>query len=374
MEKNEAHITVTDTDPNNLQIAISGQLGIDTTAKFWQQCMDVQKLQPETLTVDAKELSYCDGAGIGLLLELQKRQVQAQKQFHINNLNAQFQKLMELAAIPIQKKEPQAEAEPSLRVKVGVYIIKAWQNIRENVVFLGMLSYYSAHALMRPRTIRWRDFWKAIVDVGPNALPLTALIGFLIGLITTFQASAPLERFGAQIYLVNLVGLGLFREMGPLMVAVLLAGRTASSFAAELGTMKINQEVDALTTMGLEPIQFLVIPRVLATTLMAPFLSMFLILFGLIGCGLVMSTLGFNLHIYMDQLQSAVTIPDFVSGLIKTFVFGIVIASVGCLHGLKTRMGASAVGYSTTRAVVSSIVMVVFIDGIFAAIYYVLGI
>ena len=158
------------------------------------------------------------------------------------------------------------------------------------------------------------------------------------------------------------------------MTAVILAGRTASSFAAEIGTMQINQEIDALKTMGLNPIQFLTIPRVIATTLMTPILSVFLILCGLLGCAIVMRTLGYPLDAFLNQLYEAIRIRDCIGGLIKVFAFGFVIASVGCLHGLKTKTGALSVGNSTTQAVVSSIIMMVIVDGIFALVYYILGI
>jgi phospholipid/cholesterol/gamma-HCH transport system permease protein len=162
--------------------------------------------------------------------------------------------------------------------------------------------------------------------------------------------------------------------MGPLLTAVLIAGRTASSFAAEIGTMKINEEISALNTMGLDPVRFLVVPRILATMTVTVMLETFMILFGLIGCYVVMSTLGYTLHAVLNQLQQAIDIEDCLGGMVKVFVFGIVIAGVGCLHGLKTRFGAQAVGRSTTQAVVSSLIMLVIVDGIFAVIYYILGI
>lgn len=375
MKNNKAQLTIKNSDRDNFEIAITGQLDLHTTAELWQSCMNLQQNNnPKLLTIDTQNLTYCDGAGIGLLLELKKRQIQAQHQFEFKGLSSHLQKLIALITEPSHKIKKQHKKPVSLPVKLGVFAIKVWDNVQENIAFLGMLSYQLAKSLANPKTIRWRDFWKVISDVGPNSLPLIALIGFLVGLITSFQSAIPLKQFGTQIYIINLVSIGLLREMGPLMAAILLAGRTASAFAAEIGTMKINQEIDALDTMGLDPIKFLAIPRVLATTLMTPFLNLFLILFGLIGCAIVMNSLGFNLHIFMNQLESAVHMKDFISGMIKTFVFGIAIASVGCLHGLKTRLGASAVGYSTTQAVVTSIIMIVFIDGIFAAVYYALGI
>lgn len=359
---------------NALLIEFSDRLDLRTVADLWQPCLDIQnKRKPDILNIDVKKVNYCDGAGVALLLELKRRQIKAEKKFDIQGLNSWLENLLLAAEKPI--KTPREEGFfVNVAETVGMVTVRVFKNIRENIIFSGKLSVELARAFSHPVSIRWQDFWHTLEEVGPNALSLIALIGFLVGLISTFQSAEPLGRFGAQIYIINLVGLGLIREMGPLMSAVLLAGRTASAFAAELGTMKINQEIDALTTMGLDPVRFLTIPRILATTVIAPFLNIFLIFFGLVGCGLVMNSLGYNFDLFMNQLYSSIGLGDIIGGMIKTFVFGFVIASVGCLHGLKTRIGASAVGLSTTQAVVSSIIMIVFVDGIFSCVYYVLGI
>jgi len=200
------------------------------------------------------------------------------------------------------------------------------------------------------------------------------LLGFLIGLILAFQSAIAMRKFGAEIFVADLVVLSLFRELGPLLTAFVLAARSGSAFAAELGTMKVNEEIDALTTMGLDPVRFLVLPRVLAAVFVTPLLTMFNNLFGLIGCGLVMISIGFAPITFLNQIQQAANLTDLFSGLIKTFVFGSLIASIGCLRGLQTGTGASAVGDSATRAVVTSIIAIVVADGLFAVIYYFLGI
>lgn len=375
MEDNATKINIIKSDRNDFQMEIEGRLDIDTTAKLWNNCLKIQEInKPKKLTLDASKISYCDGAGIGLILELQNRQQQEQQEFSIKNLASSIQNLLELSEHPTYKVPKQDEKHLRFAERIGVIAVNVLANIKENITFIGMFSYQALLSLRYPGSIRWRDFFRIINDVGPDALPLIALIGFLVGLITAFQSAVPLERFGAEVYIINLAAIGLPREMGPLMAAIILAGRTASAFAAELGTMAINQEVDALTTMGLEPVRFLAIPRILATALMTPFLNLFLIVFGLIGCAVVMKSLGYNLDMYMTHLHQALRLGDFVTGMIKTIAFGIAIACVGCLHGLKTRMGASAVGYSTTRAVVNSIIMIVVIDGIFAVLFFILGV
>jgi phospholipid/cholesterol/gamma-HCH transport system permease protein len=182
-----------------------------------------------------------------------------------------------------------------------------------------------------------------------------------------------MRRFGADIFVANLIGLGMLREMGPLITAIILAGRSGSAFAAELGTMKVREEIDALTTMGLQPVRFLVLPRVLGAVVVTPLLTVFANLFGLIGGAVVMRSLGFPLITYVNQIQSAVTVSDLLGGLVKSLAYGIVVAAIGCLRGLQTKTGASAVGQATTSAVVSGIVLIAIVDGIFAVVFYALG-
>jgi phospholipid/cholesterol/gamma-HCH transport system permease protein len=195
-----------------------------------------------------------------------------------------------------------------------------------------------------------------------------------VGLIIAFQAAMPMGQFGAEIFVADLIALGMLRELGPLMTAIVLAGRSASAFAAELGTMKVNEEIDALSTMGLDPVRFLVVTRVLAALVMTPLLTIFANLVGLIGGAVVLLSLGFPLVTYTNRVLAAVDYVDLASGLCKAFVFGILIAAIGCLRGLQTGTGARAVGESTTRAVVSGIVLIVVVDGVFAVVYHYLGI
>jgi phospholipid/cholesterol/gamma-HCH transport system permease protein len=358
----------------DLLVKFSDKLDVSVVSKIWADVINIPKcFHPDTLILDLSDITYCDGAGIALITKLQEIQKSQDKKILLHGIKPDLQNLLNsILEQPPEIKEH--EISRHLATSVGAYTVKIFDNIKENIIFLGRVVTQVWYVLLFPRSIRWRDFIGIVESVGPSALPLIALIGFLVGLISTFQSAEPLGRFGAQIYIINLVGLGLVREMGPLMSAVLLAGRTASAFAAELGTMKINQEIDALTTMGLDSVRFLAIPRILAATLMVPFLNIFLIFFGLLGCGIVMHSLGYNLSIYLHQLQDSIELRDFLGGMIKTFAFGIVIASIGCLHGLKTRFGPSAVGLSTTQAVVTSIIMIVFVDGVFASIYYVLKI
>ena len=207
-----------------------------------------------------------------------------------------------------------------------------------------------------------------------DALPIVALIAFLMGVILAFQSAIPLRQFGGEIFVADLVGLSMLRELGPLMTAILLAGRTGAAFAAELGTMKVNDEINALSTMGIDPIRFLVVPRLLAALIATPLLTIFADMVGLLGGALTMLAFSIPTATYFNQLSGWVGIGDFFTGWVKAFVFGALIAGIGCLKGLQARNDACAVGEATTSAVVASIVMIVVIDGLFAWLYYYLDV
>ena len=205
-------------------------------------------------------------------------------------------------------------------------------------------------------------------------MPIVALISFLLGVILAFQSAIPMKKFGAEIFVADLIGLAMLRELGPLMTAILLAGRSGAAFAAEIGTMKVNQEVDALTTMGLDPVRFLVTTRVIAAVLMTPLLTLFADLVSLIGGAMTLQSFAIPFVTFIHEVEGIVDFSDFMAGFVKSFVFAILIAGIGCLRGLQTSAGASAVGDSATRAVVSGIILLVIVDGIFAVIYFFLDI
>ncbi|MBA5867706.1 MAG: MlaE family lipid ABC transporter permease subunit [Nitrospira sp. CR1.3] len=272
-----------------------------------------------------------------------------------------------------QNPDPPAPAA-SLVEQIGRAALMLRNDIVTLIAFVGELCMALGRALRHPGLVRWKDALVTAELAGANALPIVALLGFLLGLIMAFQSAIPMRQFGADIYVANLIGLSMLRELGPLLTAIILAGRSGSAFAAELGTMKVSEELDALTTMGLEPVGFLVVPRVIAAVAMTPLLAVWAGFLGLIGGAVVMLSLGFPLVTYIIQVKSAVTVGDMVGGLSKSFVFGIVVAAIGCLRGLQTKSGASAVGDSTTRAVVSGLVLITLVDGVFAVIFYYLGI
>lgn len=226
----------------------------------------------------------------------------------------------------------------------------------------------------KPRS-RWKDVFLVAEKIGLNAISIIALINFIIGLVLAYQSSIPAKRYGGEIFVADLLVLSIFRELGPLMTAIMVNGRTSSAFAAEIGTMEVNEEIDALTTMGLDPVRFLVVPKLIAAIVMIPILTVIGDLFGLIGGGVVMVlALGFPVVTYVNEMVSAATYLDLLGGLFKSIFFAIIIAGIGCLEGLRTKTGAAGVGESTTSAVVRGIILIIILDGIFGVVYFYLGI
>jgi len=359
-----------------LEIIIEGRLDSSTTSSIWRQASDtVAAAKASTVLLNASNIDYCDGSGVALLIQMRQQQLRSGGRFEIRGLQPELEALVEEWRTEDFVGGGRQSAGTSLAIEeIGRSIVEICHDIYSLLIFVGELAAALTRAVLKPRAARWRDTLRIAESVGVNAVPIVALIGFLMGLIMAFQAAIPLGQFGAQIFVANLIGLAILRELGPLMTAIVLAGRSGSAFAAELGTMKVREELDALKTMGLEPVPFLVAPRVIAAVLMTPLLTIFADLVGLIGGAVVLLSLGFPLITFWNQVQLAVGHGDLLGGLAKSFVFGILVAAIGCLRGLQTQTGAAAVGESTTRAVVSGIILIVVADGVFSVIYYYLGI
>ena len=357
-------------------IAIEGRLDSNTTGRIWRQATEtVANAKARSVTVDASQIDYCDGSGIALFVHLRNLQRKATGQLEIHGLRPEFQGLLEESDLgDLEQLESQRRPKTNLAEDVGRAVVGFLADTRSLIGFVGELVSALGTAAMHPRSVRWRDAVRVAESAGVNALPIIVLVSFLMGVIMAFQGAISLRRFGADIFVANLVGLAMLRELGPLMTAIILAGRSGSAFAAELGTMTVREEIDALKTMGLDPVRFLVVTRVVAAVVMTPLLTVFADLMGLIGGAVVMRSFGIPLVTFYHQVQYQVTYGSFVGGLVKAFVFGILVAAIGCLRGLQTTTGASAVGESTTRAVVSGIVLIVITDGIFSVIFYYLNV
>jgi phospholipid/cholesterol/gamma-HCH transport system permease protein len=243
------------------------------------------------------------------------------------------------------------------------------------VQFIGDASLSLVKAVGQPKRFRWRDCVAEMQQCGPGALPIVGLISFLVGVIMAFQAAIQLRQFGADIFVADLVGLVVVREMGPMMAAIMLSGRTGAAFAAQIGNMKANEEVDALETIGISPIDFLVLPRLLALGIMMPLLTIYADAVGVLGGLFIAATmLDIPATSYWLETQQRLGLEDITSGLVKSVVFGLLVGLAGCLRGLQCGHSSGAVGKATTSAVVTGIFLIIVADAIFSVIYNVLDI
>lgn len=231
--------------------------------------------------------------------------------------------------------------------------------------------YWGAVAPLRGKGLRFKSVVTHFVQFGVNSLPIVGLICFLIGAIMAMQASYQLERFGAQRFIANLVGVAAMRELAPLMTAILITGRSGSAITAEIGTMKVSEEIDALQVMGLNPTKFLIVPKFLAMLLALPcltLLAMFIMIFG--GYALSTAVLGVDPHVYLTQTADALQLKDFVTGIVKSVFFAVVIALVGVFRGFEVEGGAEGVGLKTTSSVVTSIFFIILVDLLFTTLFF----
>lgn len=359
--------------PAGIAVTLSGRLDAEGVSGIWDQATSLAARPGQRLTVDARAVDYCDGAGLALLVELRRRAEAARAEFRLDGLNQRFRDIYDQFSPQDLLPSASREDKPSLPEEVGRKAAVLIDDIYALIAFIGEFAVALVRAAANPRSIRWRDAVNVAETAGANALPIIVLIGFLMGLIMAFQSAMPLKQFGAEIFVANLLALSLLRELGPLVTAIILAGRSGSAFAAEIGTMTVNEEINALKTMGLDPVRFLVVSRVLAAMAMTPMLTLFFSLAGLVGGALVMLSLGYPLVAFVNQVQLSVTLGDMLGGLVKASVFSLLVCAIGCQRGLRTRGGASSVGQSTTSAVVSGIILIAVADGVFAVVFYVMG-
>jgi len=286
-------------------------------------------------------------------------------------------RLLELSEAGNERKDAQGgetQTGPFLE-RVGKAAIGYVLSFDEFLNFIGTLTIAFGKFVRGKARFRRVDLVQVLQECGPNAVGIVSLIAFLVGVILAFMGAVQLQQFGAAIYVADLVGIGMTRDMGAMMTAIIMAGRTGAAFAAQLGTMKVTQEIEALTTMGIAPMEFLVVPRVIALVLMMPLLCLFADFVGMLGGAFVgVTMLDVSLRSYYHETVAAVTLVNLFGGLFKATVYGALVALAGCLRGFQCGADASAVGDAATRAVVSAIVLVVVACGLFAFIFNVLGI
>jgi phospholipid/cholesterol/gamma-HCH transport system permease protein len=283
-------------------------------------------------------------------------------------------RLIAMAEAVPERHTGRSDTRPPWLARIGTGAIATAAALKIGLAFLGE-SLLALGALVRGRArFRVSDLFLIMQECGPRALGIVSLISFLIGLILAFVGAVQLQQFGASIYVANLVAVAMTREIGCIMTAIVMSGRTGAAFAAQLGTMNTNQEIDALSTMGISPMEFLVLPRMLALIAMMPLLTLYADLVGILGGAVVgIGMLRLGPTEYFEQTRAAVDVSDFLIGITKGSVFGIVVALAGCLRGMQSGRSAAAVGLAATSAVVTSIVCLIVLDGVFAVILHVIG-
>ena len=327
------------------------------------------------VTVDASALGRWDSVLPAFLFELAAALKGRGVELAADGAPEGLRRLLAIAQAVPPRTTATPETRPNPIARIGLAAQSWWAALVDNVRFIGEVA-LALLAFLRGRAkFRTEDVARVFAAAGPQALPIVTLIGLLAGFILAFVGGNELELFGAQIYVANLVTTGMAQEMGPLMAAVIMAGRTGAAFAAELGTMQVNQETDALRTLAVEPVQYLVVPRMLALMLMLPLLACYAMLMGILGGGIV-GVLVFDINPtqYTQQMRLMIGIEDFAGGILKAAVFGAIVAVAGCLRGMRCGQDAAAVGNAATSAVVTSIVGIVVADAIINVIYHVLGI
>ena len=331
---------------------------------------------PARLVIDGRNIGQWDTGLLSPLVAWRRRAEAAGLEFDASGLPDGAGRLLELAfAVPEREGARRQQRQPPFLELVGDATIQAWDAGKALLSFTGGVVLSFGRMIRGKATYLRSDLAQYIQEAGAEALPIVSLISFLIGMIFAFVGVMQLRDFGAGIYTADLVAIAMVREMAPIMTAILMAGRTGAAYAAQIGTMKVNEEIDALTTLGLDPVDFLVTPRVIALIVMMPLLTMYASLMGVLGGTMVgLSMLNASLLQYVTQTLDSVDLSDLFGGLFKSIVYGSLVALAGCQQGMACGNSAMAVGQSTTRAVVTGIVLIVVSASALTVVYINLGI
>jgi len=376
--------------------ALPGQLQLDTSASpplmhvsgDWtlahfatlQSQVAAQRGAESPATLDFAGLGALDTAGAALLAEIIGSARMSQLDSIARNLPAERQALLRTVGSAItqcrldEKGPPPGNALVDVLERIGIASVTFKDHLIGVLGFIGLTLQTLARNLLRPRRWRLTSLAAHMEETGLDAVPIVALLTFMVGAVVAFLGATVLQKFGAQIYTVDLVGFSFLREFGVLLTAILLAGRTASAFTAQIGSMKANQEIDAIQALGLDPVELLVLPRVLALLLTLPMLTFLAMLSGIFGGGVVCAlSLDISPRMFLYMLQNDIAVQHFLVGIVKAPVFAFIIAVIGCLEGFRVSGSAQSVGEHTTSSVVQSIFVVILLDAMFALFFMEMG-
>ncbi|MCP4252329.1 MAG: MlaE family lipid ABC transporter permease subunit [Candidatus Scalindua sp.] len=358
--------------PEKLTIHFQDRLDVSNSAPLIKEFNTLLRAQkPDNLVIDLDKLTYLDDYGVSVLVGLKKIMGDRRGSFSLANISEQVNEILSMHRFNElgQQPTPILKTSKNIFTNLGSSIFNIGSEIRFMLMFLGDTCFSLLTFLRHPGSLRYNDTVENMKRVGLDALPIVGLISFLLGLIMAFMSSVQLQQFGANIYVASLVSISMTRELGPIMTAIIVAGRSGSSFAAEIGTMKISEEVDALSTMNINPNFFLVLPRMFAAFLVMPILTLFSDLFAIAG-GLLVGVTMLDLTVsgYTNQTINTLTLFDVFWGVFKSGIFALLISWTGCLKGFQVRGGAAGVGKATTSAVVTSIFLIVLSDSLLVVI------
>jgi len=363
---------------DDLVITAGGDWDVRHAAILDGQLRRVEPGHGRRLRFDLASVERLDTAGAWLVHRTVKQYAETGVETSLSGLKPVQQAMLEQVSRsdrPCDIVPPSRNALVAIVERVGLATVSIATEAKIVVGFFGLILAVLGRSLVQPWRIRWTPLIHHMEKVGLNALPIVALISFLIGVVLAYQGATQLQRFGADIFVVDLIAVSILREIGILLTAIVIAGRSGSAFTAEIGTMMVHEEVDAMRTLGLDPIEVLVLPRLLALVLTLPMLAFLADMMGLLG-GMLMAWISLDLSpgLFIERLNGAVSLWSFWIGIIKAPVFAFLIAMVGCLEGLRAQRSAESVGLQTTRSVVTSIFLVIVVDAIFSVFFAAVGV
>ncbi|HCE4746788.1 TPA: ABC transporter permease [Vibrio parahaemolyticus] len=351
-------------DESNLEIELAESITSAMVGDLWEKANDILESYPDSpIVVNASNLTFVDISGVAFLSDLQTRFRPPGAEISIIGLSASLAELVPPSNIENAPQIPRGE---------DGFFERVGNATREMLVYVGSVVRFIKECVLvfklginRRKNVNWTTVSNIATRAGADAVPIILLIGFLMGVIIAFEIGLVAQQFGAVLFVADGIGISMFRELGPLMTAIVFAGRTGAAFAVEIGTQKVNEEINALHTFGICPVEFLVIPRIYASVLVLPLLTVLADIIGVLGGALVLLKFDISFVQYYHQLLNALSVWDLFFGLIKATTFGFIIAVIGCERGLATGQGSTSVGLAATSAVVSSIIWIVVIDGFF---------
>ena len=363
-----------DTHFDEICVYLGGSISMTNAEFVRRDLVGTMEAQPmKNMVVDLGDVEYFDSSGAAILMDVFRASERLHNTVKVANVPPRIQSILDLVDVehPVESGILQPRPEPNVLVQIGDGILKIYRNGVDILVFIGAVTEALAMDLSRPGKLKWDRVWKLIEKAGSDAVPIVTMLSFLMGGILAFQAAVQLRKFGANIFVADLVSVSICLEMGPLLTALIVAGRSGASYAAQIGTMHVTEEVDALRVMGIDPIRYLVSPRILAVAFAMPCLTLIADMAGVVG-GCLVAALSLDITPigYFNQVHKVLEVSDVMKGVSKSFVFGIEIAMIGCLRGFQVRGGAESVGSVTTSAVVTCIFILTVTDAVFAVLFY----